>query len=587
MLVNRFSNQAMHNTGLDRVQLRAGQIIQGKVLNLYPGQHATIQVGSQKWQAQLKAPLAKGGHYHFKVEQAGSPFILKVVGQALGKQPIQNIHALLDQLGFASSKQRTDFLADVIKSQIPFGKEQLAQAFGLLEAAGYRKEAQVAVKTMMADRLPFIDNILAAVQTKNTSTLSQEFQTLTQHLRQQRTQGTMGMLLNRMQWLMDARNPSPSEVIRQIIDGVSQNNPDFFQLLKTSGTIDPTLDFDTWKNEWSQFMKVHNWNQSTVNLLLNRTRLPFAINPEEMAASIKQLRENTIPQSVQDVIRSWEGVVKNVISQNTRLPNETFEELQQNLQQASTQLSLPQQNRLNSLLSNQPEGLQALQAYLEALVHQQKMISSPNLTIQERFLAHIDTTLSHIGLAHESLLARDTQEIEASIKSLLIQLVQQQDQTMSERAQPLLNLINGLQIDSVRETSFLVQAALQLPGEKIGLHEDILLEFNGRKRKNGTIDPSDCSILFHLNLAHLNETVIDMHIQKRTVALTIWNEQSVHPDLAESFKPALKAGLESLDYHLTHINFKQITDRSDRRPETGSSAQTFPETTYEGVDLRI
>src|SRR5690625_2754620 len=139
------------------------------------------------------------------------------------------------------------------------------------------------------------------------------------------------------------------------------------------------------------------------------------------------------------------------------------------------------------------------------------------MTPKEQFLTHLKQVLLFTGLTHENLVKQDlAQRQSETVKSMLIQMIQQHDGVNQERAQQLLHFINGLQLKSVNETSNFIQASLQIPGEKLALNSDLHLDIEGEKTENGMVNPNHCRILFYLDLKNLKETIIDMHIQKRT-----------------------------------------------------------------------
>src|SRR5699024_10101587 len=108
-----------------------------------------------------------------------------------------------------------------------------------------------------------------------------------------------------------------------------------------------------------------------------------------------------------------------------------------------------------------------------------------------------------------------------SIKSMLIQYIQQNNASNNEQAQQLLHIMNGLQLQSIHETNSFIYASLQIPGEKLHLNNDLQLEFESKKTEDGKINPDYCRILFYLELTNLDETIIDMHIQNRYISITV------------------------------------------------------------------
>ena len=144
------------------------------------------------------------------------------------------------------------------------------------------------------------------------------------------------------------------------------------------------------------------------------------------------------------------------------------------------------------------------------------------------------------------------QETSASIKSMLIQLIQEQH-VLTDRMQPLLHFINGMQMQSVVDSNNLLQASFMLPGDKLLLNQDIFLQFEGKKNEEGKIDADFCRILFVLDLANLKETMIDMHVQKRIISLTIFNETDQGKQ-HQGLQTMLQEALGKMDYQLSSVN---------------------------------
>ncbi len=404
------------------MQLKPGQIIQGKIQKIFPNQSAKVQLGSRHMVAQLEASLTVGSNYYFQVKSAKDVIHLKVLGQSLEQDEQTSLANLMKQLGLKTNKSNVQFIQSLIQEKIPFDKTQLGNAFVLLNGTDGNSEIQAVLKEMISRNIPINNSTFQALYTKQTSTISEQFQDMVQILRQ-----------------------------------------------------------DT-----------------------------------------------------------------------TDIPNK-----QQLLE------------RLNGLLER------------PSLKGELSLLTNP----KELFLSHMRSVLQQTGTTYENQLANNLVQSQSNtIKSILLQLVQKGGGIVHERSQKLLHFLNGLQIQSVNETPTFIQASLQLPGNKIGLRKDIDMEFEGNKTKEGKIDPDFCRILFYLDLANLKETIVDMHIQKRTVTITIWNN---HPNLIEQalvFKPELKKGLVELDYQLSTINTKHLQEKQE---STKHKALKAYQSTYQGVDYRI
>lgn len=576
------------------VVLRPGQIVQGKIVKLFPDNKAQIQLGSQRRIAQLEASLTVGGKYHFQVQASDSLIHLKVIGSQLKQQTDTNIMNLFQQLGLKRSKSNAELLKSLISEKIPFRKEQLAQAFHLLERAGDNKtQARQVLKEMIAAKLPIIDSVFQALTAKSRSGLTDQMKSLLLQLRQVPDQTLLQQdLESRLTQLVERPFNTRNALVRHIQTEISKNSQQFFNTLKAAGAVDSTIDFTAWKSEWTSFTQKNNGNNA---------QLPFQLNSANLISSLEQMNTNQSAVRVEaaKVLQNWSTVLENSAVNNAALSSEQFTQLKQQFTNSLLpSLTNGQQQQVIKLLQNNPASLRQLLTTLETMADRQisagteQFLSTvkrgESFLVQppkEQFLKHLQNVLQFTGLNYENQLGKDmVQQQSNTVKSMLLQMLQQSDGTMQDRSQQLLHLINGLQIQSVNDSPNVMQASLQVPGERLGLPDDMQLEFEGKKTEDGKINPDFCRVVFYLDLANLKETVIDMNIQKRAVAITIFND---HKQITEQFmilKPLLKEGLEKLNYQLSTIIVKPI--HQTNQPERDGVKPTY-QNSYQGVDYRV
>lgn len=162
-------------------------------------------------------------------------------------------------------------------------------------------------------------------------------------------------------------------------------------------------------------------------------------------------------------------------------------------------------------------------------------------------------------------------------------------ETTAQRMEQFVHWITGTQlINTAVQNEQYVMHTFQIPGSSFGLEEDIDLEFQGKKNKNGQIDSDYCRILFNLTLANLGQTIITLGVQKRVVTITIFNDKDQQAKrLAHQWKGFLEQQLNSLDYHLSAINWKSLT--KDLNPINKPTTTNNPNQSYKkkGFDWRI
>ncbi|WP_141431192.1 hypothetical protein [Bacillus sp. 03113] len=206
----------------------------------------------------------------------------------------------------------------------------------------------------------------------------------------------------------------------------------------------------------------------------------------------------------------------------------------------------------------------------------------------------LKTIIRSIGFSHEFdviKLINNPENIQTSndetLKSLLIRYLQD-DPPIEQKTifEQLVHKITGYQIlsnDHGPVYSYLLQIPLLVKEQLI----ELTMQWNGRKKENGTMDPNYCRILFYLELDQLKETIIDMQVQNRIVPVTVINKMNELKKIAKPYIPILKQNLFSLEYTLSSVNFRTLEDylpfQASKLPLDHS--QNSPN--YRGVDLKI
>lgn len=217
-----------------------------------------------------------------------------------------------------------------------------------------------------------------------------------------------------------------------------------------------------------------------------------------------------------------------------------------------------------------------------------------NWNNEKEVLKTIKQLVHQMGLEYEvdiSLLEKDP-----SIESKLVALKPLLIKAAAESSNPLLNVkieellsrITGLQLMNTEQAGQLQQVFLQLPiilGPKA---TDLLVQWTGKRRITGQIDPDFCRILFYLELEQLRETLVDVHVQKRIVTIQIYNDTPCLDIIVKKFRTLLKDKLEGLHYHLSGIvvspRERNVVDKMEHFSMKTNSV--FP-SSMNGVDVKI
>ncbi|MCG3419112.1 hypothetical protein [Oceanobacillus jordanicus] len=561
--------------------IKPGQVIKGSILKIYPENKAEIQLGSQKMVAQLEASLSAGGKYHFMVQSTDPVIQLKVIGEQLQQQDHLNSLNLLQQLGLKASKRNIVFLQQLIAKKIPFEKPQLTQSFHLLEGSKDKQLTGKMLVEMISNRLPITKNVLEALQSVSNSSFSGRLASAMPELDQANVQPNISQNLQKL-----VSNHAAISTESKLM-GERINNQNLFHLLKLSGTIEPAQPFDTWRAN------------TTTEQSGRQKDIPFQLS-EAQLRNLQTVIDNraTLQQNAKLLLNSFHNLPQSIANEGN-LDTQLFSRLKEQFTQ-SVLPYLPKNTTFpaSSMLQNNRHALSQVYEFLqnaastttENIEVTMKQLRDVNLLMaaspKDQFLQHLKHTLSFTGYSYEHDLANKVMQEQTSLKGVLLQLMQQGDHNnnTTEQSKQLLHFINGLQLQSVQDTGNFLYASLQLPGEKLGLAKDLQLEFEGRKTEDGEIDSSHCRVLFYLDLANLNQTIIDMTVQNRNVSVTIYNqsEEELRP-LAKDYQAVLKNGLNELDYHLSSVMFKPVREEE----LTGSKRQQSHPSSYQGVDFRI
>ena len=201
----------------------------------------------------------------------------------------------------------------------------------------------------------------------------------------------------------------------------------------------------------------------------------------------------------------------------------------------------------------------------------------------------MQTVVRSLGMNYEAGLLSGELEIRRlaeTVKPQLLTLLQ--DSTVSanlrEAAETVVMRMNGTLLQS-GENGTQHQLVMQIPLEFFGKRIDSTLQWNGRLKENGKIDPDFARILFYLDLESIAKTVIDMQVQNRVVTVTVYNEDDTIKAMEGGLplQTKLKEGLELAGYLLSGVFFKTFTEEEKTMPKRSTPLKSDGQ----GVDFRI
>lgn len=585
--------------------LRDGQIIRGQILKLYPNHKAMIQIGLKKLVAQLETPLTLGDKYHFQVNVANDIIYLRMLGEKLTEQSAKNSSTLLKQLNLKTTKDNVTFIQSLLSDNIPFNGEQLKKALTVLDQSHDKEHAQQTLKRMLVANLPITKSVLDALMSQGKNQLANQLQQLQQNLTQQVSLSPFEQYVsNYIKQLIGLPSNTTQVVENEVLFDMTTNKTTFFNALKLSGMIEPEVNYGEWGTNWKSNLSQSSASSSfTTGIIEKHDYFLFNNkNIQDVISAFTQIKKNQ--ESLFDLGNQWEHLFTSRIAQSVQSQSPLSTSEYQQMKRFISHEVLPllpelQQEQLAKSLKNEPQSFVKLMKIMELLQDNQiyRRISHflaqiglsndyNNQSEEQRVYQYMRNFANMVGLSYENQVAENmNSQLDHTLKGLLLQLTHQNqsEAPILEHSTKILNIINGLQLQSVNEINNIIYAYLQFPGDKLGLANEVNLKFEGKK-KNGHIDSDYCRIHFFLDLNHLKETIIDMNVQNRSVTVTVYNDLKELKSMSTPFIGLLKESLESLKYRLSTVLFKPLSAKTDQKNTLKNSTY---ETYTQGMDYRI
>lgn len=608
--------------------LNEGQMIHGKVNQLFPGQLAEVQVGNQKMVAKMEVPMRAGDSYYFQVTSVSPEVQLKIISGPTNAQTdsTQQLNHLMQAMQLPKTAEMTKLLSFVIENKIPITREGLLQAVKLLQTtpAAHQQEALVSIQKILDLKLPLTENIFRAifgVETKEG--LHSLIQSLTTAL-QNDSSAPSQMRASILQMLTQLENPVANitsnavlgESLKALID--QKETPELrfsvLQLLKEPGILPPRA-------------SLPNIQSLLTSVVLERAGLPPTTQGSLSPAQLENLAQFVSTLSFLSSGQQESLLTTARSSGMQPFVNALLQMVGGNLASQPGQIDSQSQQRILSLLNieNSPEqaisrgpvqvNVQSQQAGMplstveSSLGNNQQMtmlLQNAEKTEHAMIRNLVQLAESTVATEIDGKMMKDTMQsifrsLGMNYESALLGKNTQPDQLAQMLKPQLLAMLNDASIaENVRNAAeqFVVrmngspllstengvnhQLIMQIPLEFFGKKIDATLQWNGRMKEDKKIDADFARILFYLNLHSLDETVVDMQVQNRIVTVTVFNADTALQQIAHPLQDKLKEGLSSHGYTLSGVFFKGFLE---------AEKQVVPKNTATvsegGVDFRI
>ncbi|MGO4887799.1 hypothetical protein ACJ2A9_08580 [Anaerobacillus sp. MEB173] len=294
-------------------------------------------------------------------------------------------------------------------------------------------------------------------------------------------------------------------------------------------------------------------------------------------------------------------ILKTILQKNLPLSLSVFLAVKQTLFGDSISNQLAQLTSILENKSNEDKQFRLLYQQLRQ-ISTEVIITSVETNIenlnkvkgQTNIVQHLHKVIQLIGLnyEHELQQAVGNQRLEEitfeRLKPLLLKALQTPiDSSIKQRIESLIHHITGLQLFYSEQHGPLQQYMVQIPLTLGQFQSDLTVQWQGKKNEKGDLDTDHCRIILYLQLEHLQETIIDVQIQNRVVAIQIYNEKERPASMISALQPILQGNLEENGYHLSIVKWTQVTNRPNKTTITKGPQRYQQQALYQGVDVRV
>ncbi|GAB7388122.1 flagellar hook-length control protein FliK [Bacillaceae bacterium] len=513
---------------LRTLPLFPGQILQGTILKLFPGNTALVQLDEKQVVARLQAPLEAGQTTWLQVVKAAQPVILKMLPETEGRHasaaPAKpTVEGLLSALGLPAKKALAALVERIVQERLPLSKDLLAQ----LQALG------------KAGQTESIAGSIAGVH--------------------DRPEAWLDIAL----FLVRKRIPLQRETFLPVE-----------RFLRGESLQDLV---NKWKAEAETFLNVQAQKM---------------LSPHFRQGMSLEEKPGPIPSSaLRSVARSGEETAGGELQTGrTQHGNASLDERQRHTIRRIWDVleNLPGLTREDTASPQQVKDVVARFLQMLGLTHEKELIKE----MKSRGRAKPDAGAFVVSAETPGAKTPDATGLstpnEPNLKGLLLSLLARPEtlsQGLRETSERLLQYITGQQLLLADAPLPVSQVTMQIPFHFPDGKRTFFLQIEGRRERSGKIDPEHCRLVFLLALERLGETLIDANVIKKAIALHIYTEREESRELFQGMKRELNEQLSNIGYQLSQYKIS-ISDFSSRRNENGGSA--FPAgNPYQGVDIRI
>ncbi|MES1035035.1 glycosyltransferase [Bacillus pumilus] len=546
------------------------RLILGKVLKMLGDDTALVQIGSTKIKAQLAAQLKADAFYWFQFEQEGGGSLNKLRPvQQFDQDPktLKDAAAkLLEGLSLKNGLENILTATAFLKEKSVINEAELKTAVKWIEqfqGADVKKGLQSLLFALKKD-LPIQEGVLQSIlAVKSSSALHQDMTALLERLTQlpKHSDATQA-LTQAVRSVIGAETTVHAEKLLSVLLSAREG------MVKQGGNLPVTPQFNLSQPKETSQNPIAQERQTTQVIQSN---VQQSTSPKELKIPPQQIERILTSLMKQGADGQQEPNLKQLTS------------LLQGLQQAGSQ-----PDAKATVLQKEFPFLSKTEAKALAQVVQQ---TEPVLSNKTDVLDLLMTMKKAIGVRDEigmlKLLEKGSQDVksqELHQLKLVLNDVRQSDlpEPVKKEVDQLFHRLNG-QLFVQQENQTISQMMVSYPLFSKHSVQDLTFILKGHKKKDGSIDISQCRLMFYLNMENLEETLIDCTIQQKVMSITVETGHELQGTINPMI-PAVRENLNALGYSLTGITAKKRQEPVD---PSQFLDEHFHKISEKGLDLRV
>ncbi|MDF2606380.1 MAG: hypothetical protein K0S34_570 [Bacillales bacterium] len=556
---------------------RPGQLVFGKITEIFPEGYARIQIGDKSVIAKLETQVQTDQSYIFFIENTEDSLItLKVLTNSDKFDLVAALNRLKSEWGLPSNSSNIDkILISLIENGKPLQKEFIQSATTIFRNVKVSDDDINTLLTILDKRLTLTPKVFDAIKELNTNKpMTLNIEKIISNLQDIETPSAIKLLnvLNETFKQGDLRTQGePSVKISNKYENISNN-------LVSKDVIVAVL-----KNLLDGNIKfTQQERENIINNVINEMDLKNTDGKKLI--SMLETKENLMLNSKQDVVKAI------LLLNNQELTiNKKIENL---IKEVDFKHSIKSQD-INKLIDKIIDGNIQFKENVKTslLTKVLEMSQTEEASFEVKVKNSLINIMDKIGFEYEALINSKTniaKEDKVMIKQLLLEILTDDSipQNLKSEIESLVNKITGSQLLSVNKDNPLQTIFTQIPFVINDFKGDLKIQWQGKKNNEGKIDPNFCRILFYLDLANIGSTILDVHVINKVVNLQIFNENKIIEKLVLKDNSSLYKQLQNINYTLGSVKFSN-NDVKLKGKKDYNSKPFLNNSGYQGVDIKI